>query len=110
MPDIQVANDLLAAADVLTRRGWAQGEMERRSGQVCAIGALRIAIFGKVAIPYSEKYDPSQRDRFRAAREFMASWVGWPLSVWNDHKAKDINTVLMAFRQGAYMIAVEVQK
>lgn len=44
----QTADDLLAAAEIIQRRGWCQGALQKADGSVCLVGALRLASDGSV--------------------------------------------------------------
>lgn len=51
-------DDILTARDELVARGWHKGDLEGPNGEVCLMGALNLACFGKVK-PSFEELNPA---------------------------------------------------
>jgi hypothetical protein len=54
----QVIADLQAARGELVTRGWCKNQLQSRDGQVCAVGAVQMAIMGHVGLtPADVEFD-----------------------------------------------------
>ncbi len=102
-----VADDLDKAADVITERGWCQGEPQDASGQLCAIGAINIAVLGRasvvadgVAYDGYAKLDSSQRGAL-VAHEMLRATIETEIVSWNDDEGRTKGEVVAALRAAA---------
>ena len=114
----QVAADLRAAADVLERDGWTQGEYHRLVGNVichCAEGAvalssgghdgLHLAPLNSTGVDYSLSYPGEEGDERRQAAEqaledFLEIGRG-SIPIWNDKPGRTAAEVIAALRAAA---------
>jgi hypothetical protein len=85
MADPIVRDALLAGREVLQERGWGKGFYENSLGCVCALGALRIAVFGGVDIPDSAS-EEAWRAYIRAERLFEDDLRGSVIT-FNDQRS-----------------------
>lgn len=88
----QVAADLRAAADVLERDGWTQGEYEQPDGCKCISGALRSVCGG---------IDTTDTDRYLSAWYALRPVIGRGAINWNDEPGRTADEVIAALRTAA---------
>ena len=83
---LDVADVLEAAADVIEERGWCQNFLMSEDGRVCLMGAVIVAT-GEDLVPFQTVCgrDPMAERAFGVVEEFLGRWP----SVWNDHAAQD---------------------
>jgi hypothetical protein len=81
----QVAADLRAAADVLRRDGWMQGDVINQAGHSCALGALAVV----------------SEDREHAAYRAFRDYLGGPIGSWNDKPGRTADEVIAALEAAA---------
>jgi hypothetical protein len=110
----QTVTDLRAAADIIERNGWHQGNYflpddpkPPQECRVCALGAIHVAIHGQ---PWSPMFDSEQEDRtlkaFAAASRFVDGPWG-SLVGWNDEPDRTAEEVIAALRGAADSIDPE---
>lgn len=87
---------LKAAGDLIRARGWTKGAYDNARGQLCAIGAIRVATRGE-----AWEYHPEpagERDAINVLLDRIADAFGPGLSVpgWNDRQnsAEDVLKLL----------------
>lgn len=98
----QVADDLRKAADIVNVQGWTKGSMRNAEGQVCVLGALRIATAGKAV--WADMWDTigeEEADRFHKARYVLHNWLGTAPTVWNDTIANTKQEVILVLLKAA---------
>jgi hypothetical protein len=105
----QVAQDLRAAAEVLRRDGWTQGDLGTCDGPKCAVGAAYyVASDGAEVV-----YEFCGSDTIRRAEQIadaVAAWIGVDrpdLPTWNDSGKRTADEVIAALEAAAD--AAEVQ-
>ena len=94
----QVAADLRAAADVLERDGWTQGDYVTECGR-CVMGAIAAALggsYGETSVPYE-----NHGRRYLALREIRNSVGTYDLDLWNDTHGRTAAEVIAALRAAA---------
>jgi hypothetical protein len=91
-----MANAYDRAIDILHERGHHKGSMSGRGREVCAIGALRIAIFGCLySLDESRKYP-----EFSAHLRFMKDVLNVPeIAHWNDSPKTTTDDVIFGFKK-----------
>lgn len=100
----QVAADLRAAADVLERDGWTQGDYhdDTKTQAVCHCvqGALAVALTGD---PWAVPLGPSTDFRrwMAANRQLEKELDGWASDAWNDMDDREAHQVIAALRAAA---------
>lgn len=91
-------SEILALAEVyLDECGWVQGRFHNELGQVCAIGALRLAYGGQ---------DPT-RDVYFEAWAWLEDVIGKYVGKWNDAPGRTVEEVKAAFRKARDLAAKE---
>jgi hypothetical protein len=97
----QVAADLRAAADVLERGGWAQGDYVTDDGCRCAIGAL-VVVCGGSAGESTVPFDDLPRLRtLMGAVERQTGIPRWDIDAWNDEPGRTAAEVIATLRAAA---------
>lgn len=92
-----LVDDLLRAAEVLQERGWTQDGMESPDGEVCVIGAIRVATIGRATWnDLSDIAELEQITRFHDARVALTRWLNMPPTIWNDQRGRTQFHVKMA--------------
>lgn len=71
----------LAAADYIEQNGLVKGTYGRAGGPCCVLGAIRIAVMGKLAIMGS---DPPKSLLYERCREKVTDVLGMAIAPWND--------------------------
>lgn len=87
---------LLKAADLIEQRGWTKDRFENVDGNLCMIGAMRVAVFGKVAWNHSI----STRD-LTMAHNKLDKFLGRSAARWNDRSAGYKEEVIAKLREVA---------
>lgn len=80
-------NDVLARArEIIETRGWAQGAIQRRDGAVCAVGAIRIAVYGSSCGSWEDNNE--EVDATHELLDRIAATTGQDMNVptWNDSR------------------------
>lgn len=100
----QTAADLRAAADILERDGWRQGDYGTISGCKCAYGALHYVASGGATTDEPDDYD--QLGRADSAAQALATHLGldggYPrIPDWNDQQGRTSAEVIAALRSAA---------
>lgn len=100
----QVAVDLLAAADVIRKRGWSVGTVEDDHGRVCVAGAICIAVAGRTS--RTRNIAPALfRTRIEPAKLAVETYLDLPhrdgfgavrmnIEMWNDVRAESAEEVI----------------
>ena len=92
----QVAADLRAAAEVLRRDGWRQGDyVQFPNGACCATGAIRKAVYGD---PWIAGYLSGRAER---AVLSVVDPGGHSLPWWNDTPGRTADEVIAALEAAA---------
>lgn len=92
---------LTNAERALDTHGWCRGVLCNDTGEVCALGAIDIALNGED--PYRDK-SPAERATWKTQRRIVqdrilaVTGIDW-LSKWNDHKAHSKEEVQSLFRK-----------
>lgn len=94
---------LARAADIIQQRGWHQGWfIDRDTGAVCCVGAIRIA-GGLTATPIYDR-DAAAHDLVLNARSRMFGHLKRSVSVWNDEPGRTQAEVVAALRAAAEQV------
>ena len=88
----QVAADLRAAAEVLRRDGWTQGDYEKADGCKCLSGALRSVCGG---------IDSTEPERYLPAWGYLRALIGREAITWNDAPGRTADEVIAALEAAA---------
>ena len=88
----QVSLDLLAAADVLVKRGHCKFRLRNKEGQVCAVGAILMALEGC----------PNENARQISALGALSLALGESTVNWNNRPERTAEEVINKFREVAY--------
>jgi len=98
---------LQRAADIITERGWHQGNYTDPKGcGVCALGAIHIAYAEAKSRPHPFLYvsglskwaeDPPLKAAYDGLRDQIGDWI----SDWNDEEGRTAEEVMAAFRAAA---------
>ncbi len=107
---------LRRAADVITERGWLQRDFISHSGQVCLVGAMRLAAAGHAGIDPDKVFAAAHGDRevwpeenryalkhtFDESVRLVAARVGGKLiHEWNDEPGRTSDEVVALLRRAA---------
>lgn len=97
---METADILEKAAEVLDARGWCQGHYQDDQGQLCAVGAIRVATWG------TARWDHSNAVEYlasRMAQEAMSAHLGVEdIAVgWNDRPGRTKDEVIDTFKHAA---------
>lgn len=85
---------LLAACDVLDKRGWCQGLIQNGDGNVCALGALALVCTG-------DAFDWMDEDFLTARSALMEHLPCGSVSVWNNRPGRTAEDVKELFAKTA---------
>lgn len=100
----RVAADLRAAADVLERDGWTQGDYGRPSGCKCLYGGIHFAVTDGESVSDVELSREEEKRADAAASRVMevVDAGGWlDLLDWNDEPGRTAAEVVAALRAAA---------
>lgn len=104
---METADILEKAAEVLETRGWCQGTYHNPAGRVCAVGAVRTAVWGAPLLRDLER-EVSTKDYVKVNEALMvlAEDIGlqnWNdlAPGWNDHPDRTQDEVIDAFKHAA---------
>jgi hypothetical protein len=102
----QVAADLRAAAEVLRRDGWTQGDYyDFETGCHCVLGALIAAAGGPKATHPMDLAPPATRSRFDPAVKAVIDHLGFDYGLhvvdWNDAPGRTADEVIAALLAAA---------
>ena len=101
---MSAADTLARTADVLERSGWCQGSFVNEAGEMCMLGALRVACGCEPDARHGEYlrkgsgYDDAVREMYR--RLPGETGTGFPLSRYNDEPGRTLGEVLAMLRGG----------
>jgi hypothetical protein len=104
---METADILEKAAEVLETRGWCQYTYEAPSGEVCAIGAVRTAVWGApLLMCVSREIVQEDYSKANGALKALADHVNfqyWPEigAFWNDAPGRTKEEVIDAFKHAA---------
>lgn len=97
MNDVELAEVLERAAEILDERGWCQGETQARSGSVCLVGSVNISLKERLnlgSVVWVADTGESNQIREAIAQHLVQSgftvgrgFENFPLiGMWNDAK------------------------
>ena len=100
MNNDQVREDLEAALSSLRRRGWCQGRYVDMKGRVCAVGAVRDAVYG---VPRQTQGGGLVREAYAYAalldKIHDITGVAASVEVYNDHEGITLRDVENLFEK-----------
>ena len=97
-----ISEILRKAADVLRERGHCKGTYEDDAGHVCAIGAIRVAMFGNTAAVNEKYWSTTELFEEYLGEEFNADSI----VQFNDASVRTPETVIAALNSAARMAEV----
>ena len=86
---------LLDAANLLEERGWCQDEFQNKQGQMCMLGAMRVALWDKVIYPAHPAYGLACD---------ATGMNGMKIAEWNDTPGRTQQEVISKLREAAQRI------
>lgn len=99
---------LRKAAEIMSERGHCKGALENGAGEVCANGAIILALKEEDGVAratmghvFDKEYDAFKRAADALARSLSTGWSRFRIAAWNDLPTTSGEDVILALKRAA---------